>query len=86
MIHRHTGRRGIVQIKTGSEPVDLQALADARADDETDTYAFATSGNYVGNHTLVNEVIGRDALLGFVAENPRLLPSRVRTWFELPTS
>jgi hypothetical protein len=40
MIHRHTGRRGIVQIKTGSEPVDLQTLADARADDETDTYAL----------------------------------------------
>ena len=41
MIHRGTGRRGIVQIKTGSEPVDLQALANARADDETDTFAFA---------------------------------------------
>lgn len=86
MIHRHTGRRGIVQIKTGSEPVDLQALADARADDETDTYAFATSGSYLGDPVLVDEIIGRDTLLSFAAEHPGLLPLRVRTWFELAGS
>jgi hypothetical protein len=83
MIHRETGRRGIVQIKTGSEPVDLQALADARSDDQTGTYTFAACGKYIGNPELVTEVIGRDALLSFVAEQPALLPVRVRTWFEL---
>lgn len=83
MIHRETGRRGIVQIKSGSEPVDLQALANARADDETNTYAFATSGNYLGEHALVDEVIDSDAMLEFVDEHPAFLPVRVRTWFEL---
>ena len=83
MIHRDSGRRGIVQIKTGSEPVDLQALADARADDQTDTYAFATCGSYRGDPSVVDEVVGSDTLLSFAAEHPGLLPLRVRAWFEL---
>lgn len=83
MINRTTGRRGIVQIKTGSEAVDLQALANARADDRTDTFAYATSGAYLGNPELVTEVIVDEALLQFVAEHAELLPNRVRTWFEL---
>lgn len=83
MIHRETGRRGIVQIKTGSEPVDLQALANARADEETDTYAFATCGSYVGDPKVVDELITDESLLRFVAEHPEFLPVRVRTWFEL---
>jgi D-alanyl-D-alanine carboxypeptidase len=46
MIHPENGRRGIVQVKTGSTPVDLSALAGAVVDEATDTYAFATSGRY----------------------------------------
>ena len=83
MIDRDTRRRGIVQIKTGSEPVDLKALADARVDADTATYAFATCGKYVGSHELVTEVITADDLLAFVAAEPDLLPLRVRTLFEL---
>jgi len=83
MIHRATGRRGIVQVKTGSEPVDLQALAKARVDDETDTFAFATCGSYVGHASLVHKLITKEELLSFAAEHPEFLPVRVRTWFEL---
>lgn len=83
MIHRQTKRRGIVQIKTGSDSVDLQALADSRADKETDTFAFAAGGTYVGDRSLVTEVINTAELLGFAAQHPNLLPPRVRTWFEL---
>ncbi len=36
MIHGDTRRHGIVQIKTASDHVDLQALVDAKADDQTD--------------------------------------------------
>jgi hypothetical protein len=83
MIHRETGRRGIVQIKTGSDHVDLQALADARADDQTDTFAFATCDAYNGDRRVVNEIIQQSDLLIFAAKHPGLLPTRVRTWFEL---
>lgn len=83
MIHRETGRRGIVQVKTGSSSVDLQALANARADDQTDTFAFATCGTYDGDVGLVDEVIGSQELLRFVADHLELLSGRVRTWFEL---
>lgn len=83
MIHRDTRQRGIVQIKTGSEPVDLQALADARVDDDTATYAFATCGQYLGDQALVTEVIAADDLLAFVATESDLLPLRIRTLFEL---
>jgi hypothetical protein len=83
MIHRETGRRGIVQIKTGSDHVDLQALADARVDDQTDTFAFATCDAYDGDRQVVNEIIEQGDLLAFAAEHPGLLPARVRTRFEL---
>jgi hypothetical protein len=86
MIHRDTRRRGIAQVKTGSTPVDLNALAAAVTRDDTDTYAFATSGNYDGDSAAVTEIIDTDELLGFVAAHPDLLPLRVRTWFELTSS
>lgn len=86
MIHRETRRRAIVQIKTGSTPVDLSALAAAVVDEATDTYAFATNGGYEGDATLVTEVIGSDELLRFACEHPELLPVRVQTWFELTTA
>lgn len=78
MIHHATRRRGIVQIKTGSDRVDIEALAAATADDETDTFAFATCGLYDGDPELVTEVIAIDDLLAFVAAEPDLLPVRIR--------
>lgn len=83
MIHRETGRRGIAQVKTGSTPVDLPALARAVVDDATDTFAYATSGRYDGERSLVTRVIADDELLRFAREHRTLLPGRVRTWFEL---
>jgi hypothetical protein len=82
MIHRGSGRRGIVQVKTGSEPVDLAKLAAAKVGN-TATYAFATCGIYGGDHGLVDEVIHGDELLSFASEHPGLLPPRVRSWVEL---
>jgi hypothetical protein len=86
MIHRDDGSRGIVQIKTGADHVDLQALADARVDNHMRTFAFATCGMYDGDATLVDEVISQTELLLFVSEHPDLLPVRVRTWFQLANS
>jgi hypothetical protein len=63
MIHRQTRRRAIVQVKTGGTPVDLQQLASAVVDDETDTYAFATSGNYDGPRAQ-HRPGGRSGLVG----------------------
>jgi hypothetical protein len=83
MLHRHTRRRGIAQIKTGSTPVDLTELGAAVTDETTDTYAYATSGAYVGDTAAVTHVIQDADLLEFVAQHPDLLPARVRTWFEL---
>ncbi len=83
MLHRDTRRKSIVQVKTGSDHVNLQALADAKTDQQTDTFAFATCGQYDGERGLVDEIITRDELLAFVAQNPDLLPKRVSTWFQL---
>jgi hypothetical protein len=82
LIHRETGGRAIAQIKTGSTPVDLAALA-AAAVDETETFAFATSGSYLGDPATITEVIASDDLVDFVRRHRPLLPPRVRTWFEL---
>jgi hypothetical protein len=84
MIHRESGRRGIVQIKTGSTPVDLAELA-AVADKATDTYAFATSEQYFGPPDVVTEVIEITELLRFARDHANMLPGRVQTWFQLAT-
>lgn len=83
MIHRTTRRKANVQVKTGHDQVDLPAIAAARADVETDTFAFATSGIYIGSADLVTEVIQPEDLLRFVKEEFDLLPFRTQTWFEL---
>jgi hypothetical protein len=83
MIHRLTGRRAIVQIKTGSDHVNLEALAEVVTVSETDTYAYATCGGYDGPASLITEMITTDRLLAFVSEKMTYLPTRVRTWFEL---
>lgn len=85
MIHRQTRRRAIVQVKTGGTPVDLQELANAVVDDETDTYAFATSGSYEGPRELVTEIIDPEEVLSLARAQPTLLPARVRSWFERAT-
>ena len=82
LIHGGTGRRAIAQIKTGATAVDLVKLAAAAVGD-TETFAFATSGRYVGEPCTVTEVIRADELSRFAEEQEPLLPPRVRTWFEL---
>jgi hypothetical protein len=81
MIHREGGRRAIAQVKTGATPVNLAALASAAVDEQTDTYAFATSADYVGEESRVTEIITMKTLLQFVRDNETLLPPRVRSWF-----
>jgi hypothetical protein len=83
LIHRETGRRAIAQIKTGLTPVDLAALAAAVTDSRTNTFAYATSGRYIGDTSQVTRVIGDAELLAFARQHPQFLPPRVRTWFEL---
>jgi len=86
MIDRRSGHRAIAQVKTGSEPVDLAALARAVVDDQTDTYAFATCEQYLGDRSLVTKVVTVDELLNFTAAHSALLPARVRTWFALASA
>lgn len=84
MVNRRTGKKGIVQVKTGSDRVDLAALRDARDDDSTETFAFATTGLGPDDDArLVSEVIDRADLLRFAKKHRALLPDRIRTWFEL---
>ena len=81
MIHRDSRRRGIVQVKTGNTPVDLDELDKAARDDGTDSFAYASCGIYTGNGSA--QKITNEELLAFVQDNPDLMPARVRMWFDL---
>jgi hypothetical protein len=83
MLHRKTHRPAIVQVKSGDQAVDLEALAAAAPNDETILYAFSAANMYTGTPARAPIKIGTDELLAFVASAPELLPERVRTWFEL---
>ena len=84
MVHRKGGNKGIVQVKTGNDKVDLAALHEARSDDTTETFAFATSGlGRDDDAALVDEFIEPKVLLRFASKHRALLPERLSMWFDL---
>jgi hypothetical protein len=83
MLHRETHAPAIVQVKSGDQAVDLDALVSAATDRRTVLFAFSAAGEYTGSGQGRVICIETDELLAFVEENPELLPPRVRTWFEL---
>jgi hypothetical protein len=83
MLQRETHAPAIVQVKSGGQQLDLEALAAAAPDDDTTLFAYSASGAYTGSPDREVTCIETAELLQLVASEPLLLPSRVRTWFEL---
>jgi hypothetical protein len=83
MLNRNTFAPAIVQVKSGNEAVDLEALANAAPNPETVLFACSASGQFYGHPSRGIRCISPTELADFVHENERLLPPRVRTWFEL---
>lgn len=83
MLHRETGIPAIIQVKSGAQGVDLEALERAAPDWQTTLFAYSSAGLYTGSPEREVVRIETDELLAFVEENPVLLPPRVRTWFDL---
>jgi hypothetical protein len=83
MLHRETHIPAIVQVKSGAQGVDLEALERAAPNRRTRLFAYSSAALYTGSpeHEVVRIETGE--LLAFVDENPMLLPPRVRTWFEV---
>jgi hypothetical protein len=83
MLHRETHTPAIVQVKSGGQGVDLEALASAAPDQDTILFAYSAAGIYTGSPPREVTCIDTSDLLAFVDEHPKLLPPRVRTWFEV---
>lgn len=83
MLNRKTFAPAIVQVKSGNEAVDLEALAAAAPNTGTIMFACSASGQFTGHPPREIRCISPTELVDFVHEHERLLPSRVRTWFEL---
>lgn len=85
MLNRRTFAPAIVQVKSGDQAVDLEALAAAAPDAETVLFACSASGRFTGHPPREVRCVSTEELVAFVREHERLLPPRVRTWFELAT-
>jgi hypothetical protein len=83
MLNRKTFAPAIVQVKSGNQAVDLEALVAAAPDAETVLFACSASGRFTGHPPREVRCVSPDELVAFVREHGRLLPPRVRTWFEL---
>lgn len=83
MLHRETHRPAIVQVKSGDQGVDLDALVAAAPGRRTMLFAYSAAGIYTGSPSRKVVRIDTGDLLSFVKAHPKLLPERVRTWFEL---
>ncbi len=82
MINRTTHRKGIVQVKTGQTEVDIDELVGV-ADADTDTYAFSTAAGYKGDPARLTEIITAEELLQMAADEPHILPARIRSLFDM---
>jgi hypothetical protein len=85
MLNRKTFVPAIVQVKSGSQAVDLEALAAAAPNTETVLFACSASGKFTGHPPREIRCISAAELVAFAREHERLLPPRVSTWFELAT-
>jgi len=83
MLNRNTYVPAIVQVKSGSEAVDLEALAAAAPDADTVLFACSASGQFTGHPPREVRRVSPAELVEFAHKHKRLLPPRVRTWFEL---
>jgi hypothetical protein len=83
MLQRSSNLPAIIQVKSGEQGVDLDALAAAAPDENTTLFAYSAADDYFGSPVRAVTCIGTNELLAFVKDNPKLLPPRVRTWFEL---
>jgi hypothetical protein len=66
-------------MKSGSEAVDLEALAAAAPNAETVLFACSASGKFIGQPPREIRCISPDELVAFVREHERLLPPRIST-------
>jgi hypothetical protein len=83
MLHRRTHVPAIVQVKSGDQGVDLEALAAAAPDRKTTLYAYSAAEIYSGSPRREVTIIRTAQLLRLAERQPELLPPRVRRWFEL---
>ena len=81
MVHRQTGRRAIIQIKSGKTMVDVEGLVRAAKEADADAFAFAASGRYSINDHPEVQYVPLDHLTDFARGQKNLLPWRVARWF-----
>lgn len=78
LVHRSTGDRGIVQVKSGGTSISAGDYAG-----NVITHLFATSGQY-GDRIPANVVlVTRDGLEAFMNDHPNLLTGAVMRWRSL---
>jgi hypothetical protein len=83
MLNRKTFAPAIVQVKSGNQAVDLEALAAAAPSAEAVLFACSASGKFTGHPPRGVRCVSPAELVGFVHGHEQLLPPRVRTWFEV---
>lgn len=81
MIHRKTGRRAVIQIKSGKTPVDIEGLLEAAGEAGADALAFAANGGYSIESRPDVTYLSLEKLTDFARTHKELLPWRVARWF-----
>jgi hypothetical protein len=77
---RTTGRRAVATVKSGSAPVDLDALP---ADPDIDVWAYTViDRNWTGHARDDIHWITTDQLVAFIARRQQILPEQVVRWLE----
>ncbi len=82
LVHRDTGKTAVVQVKSGDQEVDVEALHKTALDMRAKAFVFSSEDRYSQRNRRGVEYILPEKLRAFAADRPDLLPERVCHWFE----
>lgn len=82
LIHRDTGKIAVVQVKSGETEVDVEELHETAKAMKAKAFVFSPEGHYSVKGKRGVTYIDPIEIRKFGFDNPRLLPTRVRYWFE----
>lgn len=77
-VHRDTGERAVVQVKTGNTPLNIGDWSDFNER----VFLFQTNGLYKGDPTPNTELLSARKIEEFLLANRRIMPASVRRWVE----
>lgn len=79
LVHRHSGERATLQVKSGAEPLDRDKFAHLPV---KQVFLFSAQNRYEGHQSSRVECLDPEEIRDFAQQNEPLLPERIALWIK----